>query len=248
MFILLPLVCLLLGAASAEETPGGFHVEVVRQTPAPIAVPFRVLIYHTHTYEAYAQTPDAPYQETEKWRTADNTANVVAVGDALTASLTAMGMEVVHDTTPFEPPDLDHAYERSLAMLEARAEAGERYDLYIDLHRDAISATSTIRRTVNIGGTDCARFMVLVGKGEGYDVKPDWSANCTVAEAITDHLNTQQEQLCRDVKIKTGRFNQHVGARCVLIECGNNYNTLPEVLAAVPYLAEAIRLTLDECE
>ena len=129
-------------------------------------------------------------------------------------------------------------------MLEERTGAGEEYDLYIDLHRDAVASSSTIRRTVNIGGEDCARFMMLIGKGEGYDEKPDWRANYAIAESLTDSLNAQAEGLCRDICVKTGRFNQHIAPRCVLIECGTNDNTLEQVIAAVPYLAEAIRETL----
>lgn len=248
LFALLSVLGWPCSGAAAEETPAppAFHVEVIRETPAPTAEPRRVLIYHTHTYEAYEQVDEAPYKPTEKWRTADPHANVIAVGDALTAALTAMGVEVVHDTTAFEPPDLDGAYTRSLAMLEQRRRNGEVYDLYIDLHRDAISASSTIRRTVTIGGQECARLMVLVGQGTGgFDVKPDWQANYAIAETITDSLNRQQEQLCRDVKLKTGRFNQHIAPCCVLIECGNNYNTLQQALNSVPYLAKAVCDALD---
>lgn len=46
--------------------------------------------------------------------------------------------------------------------------------------------------------------------------------------------------LCRDVCVKSGRFNMHVAVGCVLVEAGNNRNTLEEVLAAMPYLADAI--------
>lgn len=216
------------------------HVEVIHDALALSGL--SVLIYHTHTWEAFAQVADAPYQETEKWRTDDNSANIVAVGAALANSLRALGCEVVHDTTAFEPPNLDSAYQRSLDMLERRAAAGEKYDLYIDLHRDAISSRSTIQRTVNISGVDIARFMVLIGQGTGagFDTKPDWEANLVIAQAITDSLNEQCDCLARDIKLKTGRFNQHVAPRCVLIECGNNENTLEEVLAGVPYLAQAV--------
>lgn len=229
----------------ASPTPDReFHIEVIRSTPAPEPErpPQKILIYHTHTYEAYEQVADAPYAETEKWRTRDETANVVAVGKALAASLTALGYEVVQDTTAFEPPVLSTSYTRSLAMLEERAERGERYDLYLDIHRDAIAAASTIRRIVNIGGQETARFMVLVGKGtgSGFDVKPDWEANYGLACLITEGMNRQHAELCREVKVKTGRFNQHVAPCCVLIECGNNFNTLEQVLNGIPYLAQAI--------
>ena len=231
--------------AVPSETPTpapdiAFRVEVVRSTAQPPLSGKRVLIYHTHTYEAFTQVTDAPYKETEKWRTKDASANVVAVGSALAASLEALGCEVVHDDTAFEPPDLSTAYQRSLSMLEERLSRGETYDLYIDLHRDAIASSSTIRRTVTLGGEETARFMVLVGKGEGYAQKPDWQSNYALAERITRSLNAQAEGLCRDIKVKTGRFNQHIAPRCVLIECGNNYNTLEQVLCGIPYLAQAI--------
>ncbi len=226
-----------------------FRVEVIRETaePRPWAGK-RVLIYHTHTWEAYEQVPEALYRETEKWRTQDNASNVVAVGDALAVHLRVLGIDVTHDATAFEPPELDSAYARSLDMLEARTAAGERYDLYIDLHRDALAAQSTIRRTVVIGGEESARFMVLVGKGTtgGYVEKPDWQANLALAERITAALNSQVSGLARDVKIKTGRFNQHIAPCCVLIECGVNTNTLEQVLRGVPYLAQAIAEALGE--
>ena len=225
-----------------------FRVEVIRATAEPKPwVGKRVLIYHSHTWEAYEQVPGAPYKETERWRTKDESCNMLAVGDALAAHLTALGIEVVHDRTAFEPPNLDGAYARSLVMLEARTEAGEQYDLYIDLHRDALADTSTIRRTVETPGGTSARFMVLVGKGTtgGYSVKPDWEANLAIARRITDSLNAQVEGIARDVKIKTGRFNQHIAPRCVLIECGVNTNTLEQVLTGLPYLAQAIAEALE---
>lgn len=229
------------------ETPA-FSIEVIR-TEAP--KPKRVLIYHSHTYEAFAQTEGNRYQETEQWRTADSAHNMIRVGEELTTLLRALGVEVVHDTTAFEPPVLSTAYTRSLAMLEKRIANGEVYDLYIDLHRDAYSASYGGSNTVSIGGADVAKLMLLIGKGEGvtgqgYDVKPDWEKNLAIAQAITDDLNSQTAGLCRDVRIKTGRFNQHVAPACVLVEAGNNRNTLKEVLAAMPYLADAIEKVLEE--
>lgn len=229
------------------ETPATvFRVEVVRTTEEPALLGKSVLIYHTHTWEAFDQVEGNRYQETEKWRTKDNSANMVAVGDALAAALMAQGCTVVHDDTAFEPPNLSTAYQRSLTMLESRQAAGETYDLYIDLHRDAVGADSTLKRTVSVGGETVARFMVLVGKGQAYADKPDWQANYAVAEQITQSMNRQAEGICRPVKVKTGRFNQHIAPRCVLIECGLNYNTLDEVLRGVPYLAQAIVETLTQ--
>lgn len=237
-------------APQADPTPDAavqsvFRVEVIRPAKTPDIPPKRILIYHSHTWEAYTQDGAHPYKETEKWRTKDNSANVVAVGSALKACLEALGCDVTQDVTAFEPPDLANAYVRSLTMLESRKAAGESYDLYIDLHRDAYDDPNAIRRTVTVGGQESARFMVLIGKGtgmtgSGYDVRPDWEANYAIAERITASLNAQADRLGRSVCLRTGRFNQHIAPCSVLIECGSNHNTLAEVLTGVPYLAQAI--------
>lgn len=205
---------------------------------------FRVLIYHTHTYEAYTATGEMPYTPTEKWRTANGERNVVAVGAYLAELLGNAGVEAVHDETAFEPPQLSSAYERSLEMLKARQAAGEHYDLYIDLHRDAY-AKNNGPNTVEKDGTELARLLILIGKGTGqtgagYAEKPDWESNRQIAQALSNRLNLQCEDLCRGVALKSGRYNQHAANCCVLIEVGNNYNTLEEALAAMPYLANAI--------
>ena len=45
---------------------------------------------------------------------------------------------------------------------------------------------------------------------------------------------------CRGVRVKTGRYNQHVSDAAVAVEMGHNQNTLQEVLNSVPYLAKAM--------
>ena len=40
----------------------------------------RILIYHTHTTEAYTATPASPYVKTSSFRTADASKSVIAVG------------------------------------------------------------------------------------------------------------------------------------------------------------------------
>ena len=204
-----------------------------------------VLIYHTHTWEAYEMTETARYEMTETWRTKDEAHNMIRVGQELAAELTARGFSVVHDMTAFEPPRLADAYTRSLAMLEARRAAGERYDYYIDVHRDAYSGLYNGANTVEIDGREAAYVMLLVGKGtgatgSGFDERPDWPKNLELAQQITDTLNEMTPGAARDVKIKTGRFNQHISTGALLLEVGNNMNTLEQALASCPSVAEAM--------
>ena len=205
----------------------------------------RVLIYHTHTYEAYEMTEDERYTPTETWRTQDNNYNMVAVGAALEKELTARGFIVIHDTTAFEPPNLSSSYTRSLAMLRSRLDAGEQYDYLLDVHRDAYSGDYHGGNSLKIGEQNAAYVMLLVGKGigatgAGFDERPDWEKNLALAQKITDEINAIAPGLCRDVKIKNGRFNQHVSTGALLIEIGNNRNTFSEAVAACPMIAEAI--------
>ena len=207
----------------------------------------KVLIYHTHTYEAYEPTPDYTYTATEKWRTANQNCNIVRVGKELAALLSTLGYEVTHDTQAYEPPNLSSSYTRSLLMLEKRLEAGEYYDLHIDLHRDAYSESMKNNNVINIAGNSVAKLMLLIGKGSGQSFleKPEWEKNLAIAQSLTDDLNAQANGLCRQISLKTGRFNQHIAPRCVLIEVGNNKNTMEEALASLPYLADAIHNVLE---
>ena len=205
----------------------------------------RVLIYHTHTWEAYEPEEENAYVPTEKWRTKDEQWNMVRVGEELAAALREKGFEVVHDKTAFEPPNISRAYERSLKMLETRLAAGERYDYILDIHRDAYSGLYNGANCVTRGGVSMAYVMLLVGKGtgatgSGFDERPDWPRNLELAQSVTQALGTIVPGISREVKVKSGRFNQHVSTGALLIEVGNNRNTLTEALAACPVIAQAL--------
>ncbi|MEG0865085.1 MAG: stage II sporulation protein P [Clostridia bacterium] len=230
-------------SVSPAPALGDFRIEFIGSNA--VGTGKRVFIYHTHTYEAYEQVKEDPYRSTQQWRTEDNEHNVVRVGKELSQILRSMGIEVVHDTTAYEPPNLSSAYTRSLAMLERRRTAGEKYDLYIDLHRDAFSGKKLDTNTVTLGGVEVAKLMLLIGKGEGqtslgFDERPDWQSNLKIAQAMTDALCAQADGLCKEVRLKSGRFNQHISVGCLLVEVGNNRNTLAQALAAMPYLADTI--------
>jgi stage II sporulation protein P len=200
-----------------------------------------VLIYHTHTTEAYTQTETDTYTESSAWRTNDPTQNVVAVGETLKEILeTQYGFSVIHDTTDHEPPKLSTAYERSLVTMEKYHKEYPSIVLFIDLHRDAYSTDSAPCDYLTVNGVETARLMLVVGKGEKYADKPYYTSNRAFADRITAHLNTIDPKLCRPVRVKTGRYNQHVAPNCILVEVGHNANTLAQAKAAMPYLAESI--------
>ncbi|MBR1821811.1 MAG: stage II sporulation protein P [Clostridia bacterium] len=218
--------------------PGGEEIEVevlAQSTEAP--APLRVLIYHTHTHEAYEQVSEDPYDALEAWRTSDADHSVVRVGEELAKMLANYGFEVVHDTTDHEGDELSTAYTRSLKTLE---NYDERFDLYVDLHRDAFVEGE--RETVaGSDGEALAPLMLLIGNGNGFDVKPYYEQNYAFARALEERINAIEPNLCRPTLVKDGRYNQHIGVFAILVEVGHNRNTLRQALNAVPPLAEAIR-------
>lgn len=209
-----------------------------------------ILIYHTHTLEAYTPTDQYPYEEHGgKWRTDDNTRNIVAVGEALAEELRGYGFNVLHDITNHEPPKLSTAYERSVTTMESYKKKYPSLIMYIDLHRDACGSEVTSDYCV-IDGEKTAKVMFVVGTGKGatgsgFDEMPDFESNYSYADAISEHLRSIHPELARDIRVKTGRYNQHISDCCLLIEVGHNMNTFEEALASVKHIASGIAAVME---
>lgn len=228
------------GGLPMDPDAAAIEVEVL---PRPTeAARKSVLIYHTHTHEAYEQVSDDPYKALEAWRTDDADHSVVRVGDELQRLLEQYGFEVVHDVTDHEGSELSTAYTRSLETLQRY---DRRFDLYIDLHRDAW-VEGMESATVNAEGESTAQLMLLIGNGEGFDEKPYYKQNLAFAEALEARINAIEPGLCKPALVKDGRYNQHIGVFAVLVEVGHNRNTLREALNAVPALAKGIDSLLVE--
>lgn len=219
------------------EMNGSLSIEIL---PPPTEHMPRVLIYHTHTHEAYEQVDHDRYVAIEAWRTNDKDHSVVRVGRELAELLRERGFYVVHDTTDHEQDELGTAYTRSLDTLEAY---DQKFDLYIDLHRDAYIEGVEYEQIMHQGQA-LAQLMLLVGNGKGFEVKPYYAENLAFASHLTARINQQIPELCKDVLVKDGRYNQNIGVFSILVEVGHNKNTLQEALNALPYLADGIRSLL----
>ena len=202
----------------------------------------KVLIYHTHATESYLKTEADSYTETETGRTTNERYNVVAVGNALAAALKERGFTVIHDKTDVEGEELNSAYSRSLALMEQYSDV----DIFIDLHRNASRQRGNSDNTILIGDKPAAKLFFVVGTGIGtydgeYDVLPDWENNYTFALSLTQAISAVQPDLIKPIRLKVGRYNQHMGL-CLLAEIGTNADTLEAALNTVPFLADALAL------
>ncbi|NLB61238.1 MAG: stage II sporulation protein P, partial [Clostridiales bacterium] len=195
--------------------------------------------------EAYTPTLLNPYTEKGgKWRTTDNSKNIVYIGELLAQELRMQGFNVIHDITNHEPPELSSAYERSEATMKKYKAQFPSITMFIDLHRDAAGEAST-NDFVIIDGEEAARIMFVVGSGRGatgsgFAEMPKYEYNLALADAISEQLSMIHPDFMRPTRIKTGRYNQHISSQCLLIEVGHNMNTLEQAINAVKHLAKAI--------
>lgn len=229
--------------ASQSVHSTSLQIEIEKDKPEgpPLNNARSILVYHTHTHEAYEQDQTNPYDAVESWRTEDTAYSVVKVGTALVDELSKLGFFAVHDTTDHELNNIASSYERAQKTLESYS--GE-FDLVIDLHRDAYTEGMKLR--MGEPENACAQVMMLIGDGGEYNgaEAPDYGKNLLFAQKLTTEINRQCDGLARNVTIKHGRFNQHIGKNAVLIEVGHNRNTLQEALRSVPYLANGIAAIL----
>lgn len=166
----------------------------------------------------------------------------MAVGEQLKTELEKYGFNVLHDTTDHEPPKLSTAYSRSIITMEEYKEKYPDIDVYIDVHRDAAGDSTSNDDYVTINGDECAKLMFVVGKGTAASVKgdkPNWQANYALAKSITEQLESIKKGFTREIRLKPGRYNQHISDMSLLVEVGHNKNTLTQAKNAAKYLAQA---------
>ena len=129
--------------------------------------------------------------------------------------------------------------------MERYKEQYPSLEMFIDLHRDGVGPSGYENDFVEIDGKECARLMFVVGtgrgsNGNGSEPLPDFESNYALAIGLTQRLMSFEQGFCRSVRVKSGRYNQHVSNKCILVEVGHNANTLEQALASMPYLAAAI--------
>ena len=193
----------------------------------------QILIYHTHGSEAYTQTEDSRYTESDAYRTTDCTKNVVQVGEAMAEVFRSMGFEVIHDTTLYDYPAYNGAYERSRAGIKAWLEEYPTIKFMLDVHRDALVSEdgAAYKLVSQEDGEKVAQVMLVVGSDDGGASHPNWQENLALAVKLQLLLTGQYDQLARPITLRSSRFNQDTSPGALLVEIGGHGNTLAEAIA-----------------
>lgn len=198
----------------------------------------QVLIVHSHTSESYTPSEGYEYEASGDYRTLDDTRNVVAVGDALTASLEAAGISVIHDTTCHDYPSYNSSYANSRQTVERELAEHPSIVMVIDVHRDA--AEEVFRETAEVEGKTAAKLMLVVGTDEGGLSHPFWKENLSCALKIQALANRRYPDLFKSLALRASRFNQDETPAALIVEVGSTGNTLPEAMTAASYLGNVL--------
>jgi len=203
----------------------------------------QVLIFHTHSCEAYTPQGEDDYEPSGDFRTLDGSRSVIAVGDALAAALEERGFEVLHDRSLYDYPAYNGAYDRSGAAVRQLLEANPSVRVVIDLHRDSLGGART--EYLLPDGTPCAQVMLLLTTGESGLYHPSWRENLKLGLELQNRMELDHPGLARPLYLSPARYNQHLSPGALLLEVGTDANTLAEAKQAVLLFADCLGKVLE---
>lgn len=210
----------------------------------------QILIYHTHGSEAYTQTEEDRYLESDAYRTTDCEHNVVRVGEEMAQVFRELGFEVVHDTTLYDYPVYSGSYNRSREGVAAWLERYPSLCLLLDVHRDAMESQdgAAYRFITEEEGGRAAQIMFVMGSSDGGTEHPNWRSNLALAVRLQQALAEEYAHLARPITLRGSRFNQDLSPGCLLVEVGGHGNTLREAITSGRLFARTVGEALRRME
>lgn len=194
-----------------------------------------VIIYHTHSSESYM-----PYKESNYHR-AEEEGTVREVGNVLEKELENKGISVIHDKTVHDRPSYNDSYTRSLETIQSLVSKYPTAVYVIDLHRDAAAVSAEKGRYIEIDGKRVATFSMVVGMA---------NENSTELYAFADKVSKKAGSMYDGfggyIIEKDYNYNEFVSNRALLLEVGNNKNTIEEARLCGEYFAHVLAEVIKE--
>ena len=199
----------------------------------------QILIYHTHSQEAFADSVPG-----------DVNTGIVGVGECLTKILTEQyGYRVLHNTGQYDVETRDNAYSRALPAVEQILAENPSIQVIIDLHRDEVAEETKL--VTDIQGRPTARFMFFNGlsrtrKTGDIDYLANKNQEANLAFSFQMQLKAAEYYpgLTRRIYLKGYRYNMHLRPRTLLVELGAQNNTVEEAINACDPLAHILDMVL----
>ena len=199
----------------------------------------QILIYHTHSQEAFADSGPGE--------------NVVAVGDYLTELLEAKGFGVLHDRSVYDLKDgkLDRnqAYTYALEGISGILQENPDIQVILDIHRDGVG--ENVHLVTEVNGKPTAQIMFFNGLSQTPDGPVEYLPNPYRDDNLAFSFQLQLKAAAwypgytRKIYLKGLRYNLHLRPRSVLVEVGAQTNTYEEALNAMEPLAEIVAMVLE---
>ena len=199
----------------------------------------QILIYHTHSQEAFADSIPGNAQT-----------GIMGVGEVLAEILRKQyGYNVMHHMGQYDVEKRDYAYSNSLPALEAILKENPSIEVVIDLHRDGVNGSK--RLVTEINGKPTAQIMFFNGlsrtkeSGELTSLPNPYQAENL---AFSFQMEYEAEQyypgFSRCIYLKGYRYNLHLRPRSVLLEVGAQTNTVEEVKNAMGPFSDILHKVL----
>ncbi|HOQ36166.1 MAG TPA: stage II sporulation protein P [Acetivibrio sp.] len=231
-------------AISNNDT--NYKIDIKELMSEPLKLNFdkkgpKVLIYHTHTNEAYLKDISELEKSGVPSRTNDARYNVVRIGEELANIFRKKyGIEVIHNATMHNYPSDTGCYARSLNTATSILKSYPSIKIVLDLHRDGLGGEKKLRVATQINNKSVARIMFVVGTDAAGLEHPNWRENLKLAITLQQKLNEKYPGITRPIYISYNRYNQHLTPGALIVEIGGDGNTIDECLESTKYLAEVI--------
>lgn len=203
----------------------------------------KILIYHTHSQEGYADSEAG---------NADDT--VVGVGEQLKKVLEEKyHVAVCHDLSVYDmqdgKEDRNKAYSQAAVAVQNLLDEHPSIEVTIDLHRDGVP--DNVHLETEINGKKTAKIMFLNGlcRNSNGDVN-DFAQNPNLSDNLAFSLQLQLKakayfpELVRHIYLRAYRYNLHFKPRSLLVEVGAQNNTVAEAKNAMEPLADILYAVL----
>ncbi len=206
-----------------------------------------ILIYHSHTTEAYSLL-DVGYYISSDSRSNHLSKNMVRVGDDLTSYLEKAGFNVIHDRT-IHDTDYNASYDSSRRSIEKYLEKYPSIEITIDVHRDDITFDdgTKVKPTATVLGKKAARMMIIAGC-QYNRVKnfPGWEDNLRFDLQVQKKVSSEYPDLMRPIMLSERKYNMFETPYSFLLEIGTDANTLDEACYSARLFGKALGEMLNE--
>ncbi len=191
----------------------------------------QVLIYNTHNSETYQPTFGVEKVEGKNGGVEQVAAHLEQV------LATKYGILSVRPTTIHDYPDWEKSYVNSAKTVKQCLNENPSVQIVLDIHRDAGLPQKGVIATTT--GAKMAKLLLVVGSDSQLE-HPTWKENWQFAKMVGYKLDKLYPDLLKAVRVQSGRYNQHLHQRSLLVEVGCTQNRLDEALLSAEALADVI--------